>query len=160
MAVVFGVDDCGCFSSKPSKILTDGETPDVDAGIEERFERDRGGELSGSDQVTRELIDLLMDWLEEVRRLEKIRNAVKSFVVDQNSAQQRLFRLDVVRSGTEERGRFFGLLAGCRISECHGCRCLPGNCGIARALWPQRADVAVVPQFTSCIERWERLVCP
>jgi len=48
VAVVFGVDDCRCFSSKPRKILTDGETPDVDASIEERFERDRRGELSGS----------------------------------------------------------------------------------------------------------------
>jgi hypothetical protein len=65
----------GCFSSKPGKILTDGKTPDVDAGIEERLERDRRGELPGPDQVTRELIDLLMDRLEEVRRLEKIRNA-------------------------------------------------------------------------------------
>ncbi len=134
MAVVFGVDDCRCFSGKPGKILTDGEAPDVDAGIEEGLERDRRRELSGADQVTRELIDLLMDRLEEMRRLEKIRNAVKSFVVDQDSAQQRLFRLDVMRSGTVERGRFFGLLAGCRISECHGCRCLPGNCGIARVM--------------------------
>ena len=114
--------------------MTDGETPDVDAGIKERFERDRRGELSGPDQVTRELIDLLMDGLEEMRRLEKIRNAVKRLVVDQDSAQQSLFRLDVMRSGTVERGRFFGLLAGCRISECHGCRCLPGNCGIARVM--------------------------
>ena len=39
--------------------------------FEERFERDRGGELSGADQVTRELIDLLMDRLEEVRRSRK-----------------------------------------------------------------------------------------
>src|SRR4029079_19225776 len=101
-----------------------------------------------------------MDWLEEVRRLEKIRNAVKSFVVDQDRAQQRLFLLVVVRSGTEEWCRYFGLLAGCRISECHGCLCLPGNCGIARGLSPQRAGRAVVPQFTSCIERWERPVFP
>ncbi len=67
-------------------------------------------------------------------RLEKIRNALKSFVVDQISAQQCLFRLDVMRSGTVERGRFFGLLAGCRISGVPWMSVLTGNCGIARVM--------------------------
>src|SRR5215470_10278356 len=60
-----------------------------------------------------------MDRLEEVRRFQKVGNAIKGFVVDKDSPQQCLFRLDVVRSGTVERGRFFDLLAGCRISEGH-----------------------------------------
>ena len=81
-------------------------------GVEKRFERDRRRELSGPDQVARELIDLLVDRLEEMRGLEEIRNPVKRLVVDQDRAQQRLFRLDVVRSGAEELGRFFNLLAG------------------------------------------------
>src|SRR6185312_4018032 len=116
-------------------------------------ERHRCSKLAGTDQVPRDLVDLLMDRLEEMRRLEKIRTPVEGFIVDEDSAQQRLFRLNVVRSGTKEQSRFFDLLAGCRISECHGYRCLPGNCGIARVLWSQWADAAVVPQFTSCIER-------
>src|SRR5262245_54758722 len=95
MAVIFSVDACCCFSSKPGKIMADGEPSDVDTGIKERFQRHRGRELSGPDEISRELIDLLVDRLEEMSRLKKIRYAVKSFVVDQNSTQQRLFRLDV-----------------------------------------------------------------
>ena len=67
-----------------------------------------------------ELIDLLMDRLEEMFRIEEIGDAVERLVVDQDRAQQRLLRLDIVRGGTVERGRFVGLLAGGRISECHG----------------------------------------
>jgi hypothetical protein len=35
---------------------------------------------------------------------------------------------------------------------------LPGNCGIARALSRKRVLHAVIPQFTSSIERWEMAV--
>ena len=135
------------------------ETPDVDAGVEERLERDRRGELSGADQIARELIDLLMDWLEEVRRLEKIRNPIKGLVVDQDSAQQRLFRLDIVRSGTDRAGQV--LRPACGLSNQRG----PWMSVLTRKLWHSTRFVtasalrsAVVPQFTSCIERWERPV--
>src|SRR5262245_46387335 len=59
-----------------------------------------------------------------------------------------------MRGRAVERGRFFDLLAGCRISECHGRSVLTGNCGIARALQGNRSADKVAPQFTSRAERW------
>ena len=158
MAVIFGIDDRRRFRSEPRQVLADRQATNIDVGVEERLERDRSGQFTGADQVTRELVNLLVNRLKEMRRLQKIRNPIEGLIVDQDSAKQRLFRLDIVRSGTVERSRFCDLLAGCRISEGHGCQCLPGNCGIARGSWRKRASLAVVPQFTRCIERWERMV--
>ena len=73
---------------------------DVDIGVEEGLQRHRRGDLAGADQVARELVDLLVDRLEEMLRLEEVGDAVERLVVDQDGAQQRLFRLDIVRSGT------------------------------------------------------------
>ena len=53
-----------------------------------------------------------MDRLEEVLRLEEIGDAVERFVVDEDSAQQRLLRLDVVRSSAEDRCVLRGLTRG------------------------------------------------
>ena len=117
MAVVLGIDDGGRFGGEPREVLADGEAADIDVGVEESLERDRRRDLAGADQVAREFEDLLMDRLEEMLRLEKVRNAVEGLVVDQDSAQQRLFRLDIVRSGTIGRRRFFDLLAGSRIQR-------------------------------------------
>ena len=58
-----------------------------------------------------ELVDLLVDRLEEMLRLEEVGNPVERLVIDEDRAQQRLFRLDIVRSGAIERRRFFDLLA-------------------------------------------------
>ena len=91
------------------------------------------GQLAGADQIARKLVDLLVDRLEKMRWFQKIGDAVESLVVNQNRPQQRLLRLDIVRGRTVKCGRFFDLLASCRISEGHGW-CLPGNCGIARGL--------------------------
>ena len=110
----------------------DRHAADVDVGAEEGLERDRRRDLAGADQIARKLIDLLVDRLEEMLRLEEIGDPVERLVVDQDRAQQRLLRLDIVRSGTKDRGRFFDLLAERRIEGGHGCLCLPGNCGIAR----------------------------
>ena len=54
-----------------------------------------------------------MDRLEKMFRRQKIGNPVERFVIDQDRAQQRLFRLDIVRCGPVKRGRFFGRLAEC-----------------------------------------------
>ena len=134
MAVVLCIDDCRCLGGEPSKVLADGEATNINSGVEKCLKRDWSRQLARADKIAGKLIDLLMDRLEEMRRFQKIGNAVIGLVVDEYGAQQRLFRLYIVRSGTIERGRFFDLLAGCRISEGHGYWCLPGNCGIARGL--------------------------
>ena len=57
-----------------------------------------------------------MDRLEEVLGLEKVRNPVKRVIVDQDSAEQALLRLDVVGRAAESRGsRFGGELQDVRI---------------------------------------------
>ena len=43
------------------------------------------------------LVDLLVDRLEEMLRLEEVGDAVERLVVDEDRAQQRLLRLDIVR---------------------------------------------------------------
>src|SRR5215475_10090362 len=57
-----------------------------------------------------------------------------------------------MRGRAVERGRFFDLLAGCRISECHG------RSVLTRKLWHStqgnRAANEVAPQFTSRTAWW------
>ena len=49
------------------------------------------------------LVDLPVQRVEEVPRLEEIRDAVERLVVDQDRAEQRLLDLDVVRALTVQR---------------------------------------------------------
>ncbi len=77
------------------------------------------GELAGADQAAGVVIDLLMDRLEEVQRLQKIGDPVERLVVDQDRAEQGLFRLDIVRSHAVDGCRFRRLLARGRIERCH-----------------------------------------
>ena len=73
-----------------------------------------------------ELVDLLMDRLEEMLRLQKIGDPVERLVVDQDGAEQRLLGLDVVRrAAVLRRGRLRQLADG-RIDGCHE----------SRAEWP------------------------
>jgi hypothetical protein len=51
----------------------------------------------------RQLVDFLMDRFVEMPRLEKVRNAIQGFVVDEDGAQQRLLGLDIVRGDPVER---------------------------------------------------------
>jgi len=70
-----------------------------------------GGDLAHPNQAARGLVDRqVMKGFEEVLRLQKVRYPIKSVVVDQYSAEQGLFRLDIVRrapigrsSGRRER---------------------------------------------------------
>ena len=98
-AVVGGVDDGRRFGGEAGEVLRDRESGDVDVGGQEGLQRDRGGDLAGADEAARGVIDLLMDRLEEMRRFEKIGDAVERLVVDQDGAEQRLLRLDIVRGG-------------------------------------------------------------
>src|SRR5450432_1455133 len=148
MAVILGIDDGGGLRRKTGQILAERHAADVDGRVEEGFQRDRGGDLAGADQVARDLIDLGMDRLEEMFRVEEIRDAIEGFVIDQDGSQQALLRLDVVRCGTKEWSRFYGLLPGSRIKWGHGSLCLPGNCGIARAFAKTGSAMRTCPQFT------------
>jgi hypothetical protein len=86
-AVILGIDDGGGLGRQPRQILAERHAADVDTGIEKGLQRDRRRDLAGADQIARDLIDLLMDRLEKVLRIEKIRDAVERFVIDQDRAQ-------------------------------------------------------------------------
>jgi hypothetical protein len=60
-----------------------------------------------------------MDRLEEMLRLQEVGDPIKCLVVDEDRAEQRLFRLDVMRGGAKSCGRFVDLLAKRRISWGH-----------------------------------------
>ena len=96
-AVILGVDDGGGFGGEAGEVLADRHAADIGVGRQEGLQRDRGGDLAHPDQAAGGLVDGLVDRLEEVLRLEKVRNPVERVVVDQDRAQQALFRLDIVR---------------------------------------------------------------
>ncbi len=122
VAVVGGVDDGGGLGGKAGEILAGVHAADVHVGRQEGLQRDRGRDLAGADQVAGELIELLVDRLEEMHRLEEIRDAVERLVVDQDGAKQRLLGLDVLRGEAVFRGRRYRQLERGRIERCHGSR--------------------------------------
>ena len=134
MAVVGGVDDGGGLGREAGEILAGVQPADIDVGGQEGLERDRRGDLAGADQVGRKLVKLLVQRLEEMPRLEEVRDPVERLVVDQDRAEQRLLGLDVMRRNTRlGRGRF-GKLADGGIEQGHEQRSeLPvvGCCGAA-----------------------------
>ena len=85
--------------------MGDRQAGNVDVGGQEGFQRDRRGELAGADEAARDLVDLLMDRLEEMRRFEEVGDPIERFVVDQDGAQEGLLRLDIVRGGPVGRRR-------------------------------------------------------
>jgi hypothetical protein len=105
-AVVLGIDDGRRLRGEARQILARRHAGDVEIGWQERLERHRARDLAGSDQAGGKFVDLLVDRLEEMRRLEKIGDAIERLVVDQDSAQQRLLRFDIVRCGAEYRDVF------------------------------------------------------
>ena len=69
--------------------------------LEERLERDRRRLLARGDQLGGRLVDLLVQRIVEVVRLEEARDAVVRLVVDEDGAEQRLLGLEVVGRGAE-----------------------------------------------------------
>ncbi len=65
--------------------------------LEIGLEGDGARQLAGADQFRGDVIDAGVDGLEEMVGLEKGRHPVAGVVVDQNGAEQRLFRLEIVR---------------------------------------------------------------
>ena len=70
--------------------------------------RARVGDLAEPDELRRLLVDLPVQRIEEMHRLEEIGDAVEGLVVDQDRAEQRLLDLDVVRDLAVERLVFGG----------------------------------------------------
>ena len=95
--VILGVDDGGGFRGEAGEVLADRHAADVGFGRDEGLQRDRRGDLAHPDQAAGGLEDGLMDRLEEVLRLQEIRNPIERVVVDQDRAEKALFRLDIVR---------------------------------------------------------------
>ncbi len=91
--------------------MRDGHLADLLLGRQERLQRHRIGDLAHSDQFTRDLEDLAVQRLVEMLRLQEVRDPVKGIVVDEDRAEQRLFRLDIVRGFAIERG-----LDGCEFT--------------------------------------------
>ncbi len=117
-AVVGGVDDGGGFGGEAREVLAHRQAGDVDVGRQEGLQGDRGRGLADPHQRRGNLIDLLVDRLEEMPRLEKIGDPVERLVVHQDGAQQRLLQLDVVWCRAIKR-RCFGKLPACSGFERH-----------------------------------------
>ena len=141
-AVVLRVDDRGRFGGEAGEVLADRHAADVGIGRQEGLQRDGSGDLAHPDQAAGGLVDGLVDRLEEVLRLQKVRNPVERVVVDQDRAQQALFRLDIVRRAPIGRSSRVGSeLEDVRISQGHGqrvvlamfCRMRGGDKAPARA---------------------------
>ena len=115
------VDDGGCFGSETGEVLTDRHAANVGIGRQERLQGDGGRDLAHPDQGARGLVDGLVQRLEEMLRLEEIRDAIERVVVDQDRTQEALFRFDVVRRTPVGRGRGIGReLVDVRINQGHG----------------------------------------
>ena len=126
-AVVAGVDDGGGVGGEPAEVLRHRQAGVDRLGVlEEGPERDRRRLLARGDQLGGRLVDLLVQRIVEVLRLQEARHAVVRLVVDEDGAEQRLLGLDVVgrgaegqrvgRSGGVRRGR--GGLASERLRSC------------------------------------------
>ena len=119
--IILGVDDGGRLGGEAGEILPDRHAADVGVRRHERFQRDRRCDLAHPDQAAGGLEDGLMDRLEEVPLLEEVRHPVERIVVDEDRAQQALFRLDIVRCGSiDRRSRVGSKLEDVRIECSHG----------------------------------------
>ena len=100
LAVVGGVDDGGRFGREPRQILRHGHVGDELVG-QVGLDGDRRRGLAGADDLAGDLVDLAMDRLVEMLGQQEIGDAVERLVVDEDRAEQRLLRLDVVRREPE-----------------------------------------------------------
>ena len=120
-AVILRVDDGGRFGCEAGEILRDRHAADVGLGRNERLQRHRCRDLVQPDQAAGDLVEVLVDRLEEMPRLKKVRHAIERVVVDEDRAQQALFGLDIMRGRTIGGGTGDGRqLQGGRIRGGHG----------------------------------------
>ncbi len=133
--VILRVDDGGRLRREAGKVLADRHAADVGVGGQEGLQRDRGRDLAHPDQAAGGLVNGLMDRLVEVFRLQKVRHTVEGVVVDQDRAQEALFRLDIVRCAAEGRSSRLGReLEDVRISQGHRIECSSKFVGCGAAI--------------------------
>ncbi len=123
-AIIGGVDDGDGFRREAREIVGDRHVADLLVGRQERLDGHRIGHLAHADEFGRNLEDLAVERLVEMRRLQEIGDTVKGVVVDEDGAEQRLLRLDVVRRLAVER-----CFRHAEFSRCL-CHCLPDPCPI------------------------------
>ena len=120
-SIILGIDDGGRFGGEAGEVLADRHAADVGFGRHEGLQRDRGGDLAHPDQAAGGLEDGLVDRLEEVLRLQKIRHPIERVIVDQDRAQHALLGLDIVRCAPIGRSSRVGSeLENVRIKWSHG----------------------------------------
>ena len=95
-AVILGVDDGGRLGREAGQILRDGDAAEI-VVAEKRLQGDRRRHLAGLDEAGRHLVDAPVQLLEEMHRLEEVRDAVIGVVVDEDRPEKRLLGVDVVR---------------------------------------------------------------
>src|SRR5947209_12111640 len=96
-AVILGIDDRRRFGREPCEILRGGDPlTDILLG-QEGLQRNRRRDFAGADQLRGNLVNALVQRLGKMLRVQKIRDAVERIVVDDNGAEQRLLRLDIMR---------------------------------------------------------------
>ncbi len=97
-SIILRIDDGGRFGGEAGEVLADRHArPEVGFGRDEGLQRDRGRDLAHPDQAAGGLENGLVDRLEEVLRLQKVRHPIERIVVDQDGAQHALLGLDIVR---------------------------------------------------------------
>ena len=110
-AIIHRVDDGRRLGGEPGEVLGKRQSGDVGLSGQEGLQRHRRCQLAGANETARDVVDLLMNRLEEMLRLEKIADAIERLVVDQNRAQEGLLGLDIVRCGAVGRRRLPWLFA-------------------------------------------------
>ncbi len=65
-------------------------------GRQEGLHRHRIGHFPDADEISGDLIDAPVQGLKKMGRFQKVRNPVECIIVDENSAEKRLFCLNIV----------------------------------------------------------------
>ena len=139
-AIIGCIDDGRGVGRKPHQILRHGQPAEI--GVrQETLERDRRRDLAGADQRAHHVVDAPVNIFGEMLRLQKIRNAVKGLVVDQDRAQQRRLRLDIMRCGAVIGLRLLNRQASIIGGEC--CHDPVSNALVALRL--RRFSVSLAP---------------
>ena len=95
-AVIGGVDDRRRLGGETGEILRDADAAEI-VFAQKGLQRDRRREFAGANELRRDIENAAVQFFGEILRLQEIRDAVESVVVDEDRAEQRLFRLDIMR---------------------------------------------------------------
>ena len=133
-------------AARRARVLRDGDAAEVGVA-EEGLQRDGGRDLAGTDQLRGDVEDAPVHLFGKMLGAQEIGDAVVGIVVDQDGAEQRLLRLDVVRRDAEA-GIGLVHLSGERrraparvIHQGHAGRFFTGLCGTVRVRTAVRTAV-------------------